>query len=182
MSEQLLSSLAVLIVYVIGGLIQNHRARKSRSALSTQLSTHETQIKALTSERATLQKTLSDQEVIIKDLRMSLANLTHTQILYETLQEGHSLLKADHDKLKALVAHLEAETKQLREALEKEQAAREQVEHTNGKLQARIHDLEIENKALSSALKYVGAERAQKAERAPEPGEHVADTPETAEE
>ena len=171
MPNEFLSSLALLIIYVIGGYLQLRSSRRTKGRITV----NEAEIVALRKQKDGLERQLADQtvkfnnqSVIIEDLRGQLKTLGHIQILYDTLSESHKLLQNEHKKLSETVSLLEGKTAKLSAELAEEREAREREAARNAELiqvleaeRAEKHNVALENKVLHQALKDFGVQYAQ---------------------
>jgi uncharacterized protein YoxC len=171
MPNEFLSSLALLIIYVIGGYLQLRSSRRTKGRITV----NEAEIVALRKQKDGLERQLADQiikfnnqNIIIEDLRGQLKTLGHVQILYDTLSESHKLLQNEHRKLSKTVSLLESKTAKLSAELVEEREAREREAARNAELiqvleteRAEKHNVVIENKVLHQVLKDFGVQYAQ---------------------
>lgn len=164
MSNELLSSLALLIIYLVGGFLQLRSSRRTKGRIST----NETEIDILRQQKKELENTLAEHVILVKDLREQVKNLGHIQILYDTLNESHGLLQADHKKLSEKVNVQEAKITKLSAELIAEREAREAEAARNAELisaletaRAETHNVMLENKVLHQILQDFGVEYAR---------------------
>ncbi len=149
MGEQLIASLALLIIYIIGGVLQLRSSRRTKRRIVDNTS----DIVAANQRREALEALVTDQKVIIDDLREQVAKLSHVQILYETLSESHRLLQNEHRNLSNTVETLRKETAKLREALEQEIKSKEELMAALEAERTQRHDAVLENQILHQILK-----------------------------
>ncbi len=164
MPEELISSLALLFIYIVGGLLQFRSSRRTKGRISV----NETEIDALREEKKALEENLAKHILLVQDLREQTQKLGHIQILYDTLNESHILLQEAHKKLSEKVTAQETKIAKLGAELADERAAREAEAKRNAELilaldaeRAEKHTIAIENRVLHQVLQDIGVEYAR---------------------